>query len=230
MLGPTCTIVSHHLNSSQSILGDNSLKKSSRPKLSTSNTELAIPVIQVIRGERVILDADLAAIYGVSTKRLNEQVKRNLARFPVDFVFKLTRKESQAIRLQGLHALQSLELTSAMSNRSQIATGSQKHRDPRFLPYAFTEHGAVMAANVLSSERAVVMSVYVVRAFVKLRQALSSTTELAEKLDTLERKLTTRQDIHEKAILQLFAQIRNLLTPQAPQPLPKKRRIGFRKT
>ena len=115
----------------------------------------------------------------------------------------------------------------AISNRSQIATGSQKHRDSRFLPYAFTEHGAVMAANVLNSERAVAMSVYVVRAFVKLREVLASNDELVKKLDDLERKLTGRLDIHEKAILQLFAQIRELLRPPPPQPKPKRRRIGF---
>ena len=113
------------------------------------------------------------------------------------------------------------------SNRSQIVTGSQKHRDPRYLPYAFTEHGAVMAANVLNSERAVAMSVFVVRAFVKLREVLASTEERAKKLDDVERKLTTRQNVHEKAILQLFAQIRGLLRPPPPQPEPKHRRIGF---
>lgn len=96
-------------------------------------------------------------------------------------------------------------MQNATSNRSQIATGSEKHRDPRLLPYAFTEHGAVMAANVLNSERAVAMSVYVVRAFVKLREVLASSDELAKKLDALERKLTGRLDTREKAIIELFA-------------------------
>jgi len=109
----------------------------------------------------------------------------------------------------------------------QIATSKKGRGGRRKLPYAFTEHGAVMAANILNSERAVAMSVYVVRAFVKLREVLSSTTELAKKLDAVERKLTARQDIHEKAILQLFIQIKNLLSPPPPQPPSKRRRIGF---
>ena len=97
----------------------------------------------------------------------------------------------------------------------------------KYLPYAFTEHGAVMAANVLNSERAVAMSVYVVRAFVKLREVLAGTEELAKKLDDLERKLTGRLDTHEKAIIELFARIRKLLQPPPPQTESKRRRIGF---
>src|SRR5271170_56306 len=100
--------------------------------------------ILILRGHRVLLDSELAALYGVTTKRLNEQVKRNAERFPDDFMFRLTRTETEAL------------------NRSQIATGSQKHRDPRFPPYVFTEHGAIMAATVLNSPQAVEMSVYVV--------------------------------------------------------------------
>lgn len=96
--------------------------------------------ILLVRGHKVLLDAELAALYGVTTKRLNEQVKRNAERFPQDFMFRLSRAETEAL------------------NRSQIATGSQKHRDPRFPPYAFTEHGAIMAATVLNSARAVEMS------------------------------------------------------------------------
>ena len=104
-------------------------------------------VILLVRGQRVILDADLAKIYGVPTKRLNEQIKRNAERFPADFMFRLSEEE-----LAELRAHPSAE--GAAGNRSQIATGSQKHRDPRLLPYAFTEHGALMAANVLNSARA----------------------------------------------------------------------------
>lgn len=147
----------------------------------------------------------------MTTKRLNEQIKRNRERFPRDFMFRLTAAEAQAVQV----------------SRSQSATGSQKHRDPRYLPYAFSEHGALMAANVLNSERAVAMSVYVVRAFVKLREVLASTDELAKKLEHLERKLTSRQNLHEKAILRLFAQMKDLLRPAPPQPEPKRRRIGF---
>jgi ORF6N domain len=119
----------------------------------------------------VLLDVDLAALYCVATKRLNEQVKRNLDRFPEDFLFRLTRAEVEAL------------------NRSQNATGSQKHRDPRFRPQAFTEHGSIMATMVMNSQRAMEISVYVVRAFVRLREILSSNREFAVKLGELERKL-----------------------------------------
>jgi hypothetical protein len=111
--------------------------------------------IITLREHRVILDADLAMIYGVSTKRLNEQVKRNAKRFPEDFMFQLTTKEWADLTSQ-------IAMSNEQSNRSQIATGSQKHRDPRFLSYAFTEHRALMAANVLNSSKAVEMSVYVI--------------------------------------------------------------------
>jgi len=109
----------------------------------------------------------------------------------------------------------------------QNATSKRGRGGRRKLPYVFTEHGAVMAANVLNSERAVAMSVYAVRAFVKLREVLASTEDLAKKLDDLERNLTGRLDIHEKAIIELFAQIRKLLKPPPPQPEPKRKRIGF---
>lgn len=166
------------------------------------------PVNRVIRGQKVILDADLARIYGVTTARLNQQVNRNQKKFPPDFMFILDRTEFDVLMLQ-------------------FATSKKGRGGRRKLPYAFTEHGALMAANILNSEQAVAMSVYVVRAFVKLREVLSSTAGLAKKLDALERTLTARQDVHEKAIVQLFTQIRNLLAPSSPQPPRKRRRIGF---
>jgi hypothetical protein len=104
---------------------------------------LPLALCPLIRGRRVILDADLAVIYGVPTRRLNEQVKRNAKKFPSDFVFRLTNQEVKHLRSQ-------IVILKGTGNRSQIATGSQKHRDPRFLPYVFTEHGAIMAANVLN--------------------------------------------------------------------------------
>ena len=181
----------------------------------------------MVRGQRVILDADLAEIYGVATKVLNQAVRRNSERFPADFMFRLTVQEQDVLRSQVGTSKHSKIVTGPDSDlRSQIVT-SRSHGGRRYLPYAFTEHGAVMAANVLNSERAVAMSVYVVRAFVKLREVLASTDELARKLDALERKLTSRQNLHEKAILQLFAQMRDLLRPSPPQPEPKRRRIGF---
>ena len=161
--------------------------------------------ILVLRGHRVLLDAELAALYGVSTKRLNEQVKRNAARFPADFIFRLTPTETVAL------------------NRSQNATGSQKHRDPRFAPYAFTEHGAIMAATILNSPRAVEMSVYVVRAFVQLREMLASNRELARRFAQLETRLDKKLTIHDEAIAAILAAIRQLMHP----PVPKRRPIGF---
>jgi hypothetical protein len=118
-----------------------------------------------VRDQRVILDADLAAMYGVSTKALNQAVKRNSTRFPEDFAFQITNEE--AVSLSQSVATQK---SASKPNRSQIVTGSQKHRDPRAHPWAFTEHGALMAANILRSERAVQMSVFVVRAFVRQRE------------------------------------------------------------
>jgi ORF6N domain len=161
--------------------------------------------ILVFRGHKVLLDAELAALYGVSTKRLNEQVKRNAERFPDDFLFRLTPAEVEAL------------------NRSQNATGSQKHRDPRFAPYAFKEHGAIMASMVLNSPHAVEMSVYVVRAFVQLRELLSSNRELARRFAQLETRLDKKLTEHDQAIAAILSAIRELMSP----PQPKRRPIGF---
>jgi phage regulator Rha-like protein len=177
--------------------------------------------ILLIRGHKVMLDADLAALYGVTTKRLNEQVKRNRNRFPEDFMFQLTTKEWADLTSQ-------IAMSNAQSNRSQFATGSQRHRDPRFTPYAFTEHGALMAANILRSERAIQMSVFVVRAFIRMRQMLIEQRGLASKLAELEKKLTARLDVHETAITEVLRQIMRLLgPPPPPEPEPPKKRIGF---
>ncbi len=161
--------------------------------------------ILVLRGHKVLLDTELAALYGVTTKRLNEQVKRNAERFPEDFLFRLSAAEVE------------------MLNRSQIATGSQKHRNPRFPPYAFTEHGAIMAAMILNSPRAVEMSVYVVRAFVHLRELLSSNRELARRFAQLETRLDKKLTEHDLAIAAILSAIRELMNP----PPPKRRPIGF---
>lgn len=188
-------------------------------KLSAYTTVPIESFITTIRGQKVILDADLAKVYGVPTKRLNEQVKRNAGRFPEDFVFQLTLEEVTNLRSQNA-------TLNAVGNRSQIATGPQKHRDPRFLPYAFTEHGAIMAANVLNSPQAVKMSVFVVRAFIRMRQVLSDNRVLAKKLAELEKMLTARLDTHERAIVHVLEQILRLLNPPSrPEPPPKK--IGF---
>src|SRR5947207_1260018 len=155
-----------------------------------------------------MLDSDLAAIYQVSTKRLNQQLRRNRSRFPADFAFQLTAEELTNLRLQ----------TATSSLRSQIAT-SKKHGGRRYLPWVFTEHGAIMLASVLNSDVAVQASVRVVRAFVRLREMVSGNAVLAAKLAELERRL----DSHDEAIANLFEAIRQLLTP----PTKKKREIGF---
>jgi hypothetical protein len=177
-------------------------------------------VIHTIRGEKVILDADLARVYGVSTRTLNQAVKRNAHRFPPDFLFQLTRQEWASFRSQ-------IVTSNKAENRSQIVIGSQKHRDPRALPFAFTEHGAVMVANILKSHRAIQMSVFVVRAFIKLREAMTANKELMEKLRMLEEKLTRRLDSHEQAIVYVLAELRKLMEPPA-LPEPKAKPIGFR--
>src|ERR1700747_2631921 len=173
-----------------------------------AETDLALieQRIYTIRGLRVILDSDLAALYGVSTKRLNEQYRRNRKRFPEDFAFQLTAKEANSLR-------------------SQIATSSS-HGGRRYRPYAFTEYGALMAANILNSPRAVHMSIFVVRAFARMREALRGTPELARKLAALETKLTARLDVHEAAIVQVLREVMQILNPP-PEPEPPRRRIGF---
>lgn len=153
--------------------------------------------ILVIRGEKVILDSDLAKLFGVTTARLNQQVKRNSDRFPNDFMFQLNRQEHDSLMLQ-------------------IAT-SKGRGGPRKLPNVFTEHGAIMAANVLNSKMAVQASVQVVRAFIKLRQMLASNAELASKLNELELKYDAQFKV-------VFDAIRMLMTP----PEPTRKQIGFR--
>lgn len=154
--------------------------------------------IQVIRGQRVLLDADLARLYEVETKRFNEQIRRNLARFPPDFMFSLTPQEFAGLR-------------------SQIATSNRGGR--RYLPMVFTEHGAIMAASVLNSQRAVEMSVFVVRAFVQLREVLVRDHALADKLAALEQRVTQ----HDQSLSDLIEAIRALMA----QPTSANRPIGF---
>ena len=158
--------------------------------------------ILLIRGHRMMLDSDIAELYGVSTRRLNEQVKRNQHRFPADFMFQLTDNEARALR-------------------SQIATSKKERGGRRYRPYAFTEHGAIMVASVLNSRRAVEVSVYVVRAFVRLREMLSARKELARKLSELEKRIQG----HDEEIVTLVEAIRELMEP----PEKPGRQIGFHK-
>lgn len=181
--------------------------------------------IVTIRGRRVILDSDLAAIYGVETKRLNEQVKRNADRFPPDFMFRLTAQEVRDLTSQ--YAITRADLRDRQRDgmRSQIATASEK-RNVRFLPYAFTEHGAIMAATVLNSPRAVQMSVFVVRAFIRMRAALADNRELARKLAALEKEIKARLDVHESAIVDTLRRLMEIIDPPA-LPEPPRKQIGF---
>ena len=163
--------------------------------------------ILTLRGNRVILDADLADVYGVTTKALNQAIRRNARRFPKDFTFRLTSHE-----------------------RDEVVTICDHLTRLRFspaLPRAFSEHGAIMAATVLNSLRAVQMSVFVVRAFLRMRAALGDTRELARKLAALDRELKGRLDIHEAAIVDELQRIMRILDPPAPPPQPPTPEIGF---
>ncbi len=169
--------------------------------MSNAGSKLAVSVesrIFVLRQHKVILDSDLAELYGVPVKRLNEQVKRNRDRFPPDFMFQLSAQENDTLR-------------------SQDATSKRGGR--RYAPYAFTEHGAIMAATVLNSERAVEMSIFVVRAFVHLREMVSQNRQIVAKLDELEQRL----EKHDSDITELIEAVKQLMVP----PEPSCRPIGF---
>ena len=159
-------------------------------------------LIIVVRGEKVIVDADLAALYGVETRRLNEQVRRNIHKFPEDFMFQLSKEEYDGLK-------------------SQIATSSSGWGGRRKPPLVFTEHGALQAANVLNSPEANKMSVFIVRAFVRLREMLLSNEKLASKVDELERRVTD----HDEILIELVREIRRLI--DLPKPARRKRAIGF---
>jgi ORF6N domain len=163
------------------------------------STETIEKAIYLIRGEKVMLDRDLARLYDVSTAALNQAVRRNRERFPEDFMFQLTSSEVAEL------------------NRSQIVIGSQKHRNPRSRPYAFTEQGVAMLSAVLRSQCAISVSIEIMRAFVKLRQLLVSNTELARRLDELESK-------YDKQFKIVFAAIRQLMA----KPVRDRKEIGFR--
>lgn len=183
----------------------------SRTKVESPQIERIVQAITVVRGQKILLDESLAALYGVETRRLNEQVRRNLDRFPADFMFQLSAPEYADLM-------------------SQIATSKPTRGGRRKLPLAFTEHGAIMAATVLNSARAVEVSIYVVRAFVRLRETLASNHELAAKLDALEQKTELLSLRHETfagntraQLKQVFEALRQLMVP----PESPRRPIGF---
>jgi len=161
-----------------------------------------LSTIMVIRGEKVILDSDLAALYGVETRRLNEQVRRNIDKFPADFMFQLTKEEFDDLK-------------------SQIAISSSGWGGRRKPPLVFTEHGALQAANVLNSEQANKMSIFIVRAFVRLREMSLTNEKLSRKIDQLEKRVSD----HDEILIQLVREIRKLI--DTPKPRGKKRSIGF---
>jgi hypothetical protein len=177
--------------------------KPERQALGTRRKAAAVSIdlrILILRRQRVILDTALAELYNVPVKRLNEQTKRNRKKFPADFMFQLTPRENRSLR-------------------SQFATSNIGRGGRRSLPYAFTEHGAIMAATVLNSEQAVEMSVFVVRAFVRLREMLAANKELASRIEELEERLGT----HDGAIQGILHVIKRLMNP----PSRRRSKIGF---
>jgi len=198
-------------------------------------------VIRIIRHQRVILDSDLAKLYGVTAKRLNEAVKRNAKKFPADFMFRLDMKEVRVLRSKtGDSDSYHIDDKQVTDSRSQIATlnsqqpkvqdvatfdpkniGKNKQgKNTKYLPYAFTEHGATMAAMILNSSKATAMSVFIVRTFVRMREQLMATVSNAKRLAEIEKTLLT----HDSAIVDLYEQLQPLLLPPLT-PAPK--RIGF---
>jgi ORF6N domain len=176
-------------------------------KAATTEIDRLEHLIYEIRGQKVMLDSDLASVYGVTTARLNQQVKRNQERFPGDFVFQLTNPEYEALMLQ-------------------IATSKTGRGGRRKLPFVFTEHGAIMASMVLSSERAVQMSVYVVRAFARMRAMFGERRDWVDALRSLEKELKERLNVQEAAIIGILQRMLDIIEPPA-LPEPRRKEIGF---
>lgn len=177
-------------------------------KEATSLELIAAPAVEkrilVVRGRQVMLDEDLADLYGVETKRLIQQVKRNLKRFPEDFMFQLTKPETEALR-------------------SQIATSNDGRGGRRYAPYAFTEQGVAMLSGVLRSDRAIAVNVEIMRTFVELRRVASSYAALQKRLDELEQEMRQRLDQHDEQLAQIFEALHQLISP----PERPKRPVGF---
>jgi hypothetical protein len=185
--------------------------------------DLVLPQILEIRGLRVVMDRDLAALYGVATYRLNEAVKRNIERFPDDFCFQLSREEAAAV-LRSRSQIAILN-TQSIENQQSGALGSstkgkRRGQNLKYLPWAFTEHGALMAGNVLRSPRAVQMSLYVVRAFVRMREELLANATILKRLSQIDRKLLE----HDVVLRDVVEKLMPLLSPSEGPP---KRKIGF---
>lgn len=183
--------------------------------------------ILTVRDQKVVLDGDLALVYGVTTKRLNEQFRRNRKRFPTDFAFQLTAEELESLKSQTatLNASTSKrsQVVTASSDAtmwSQIATTSRNRRRKTHRPWAFTEHGALQAANILRSERAIAMSVYVIRAFIELREKVAANSAILKRLAEIDKTLL----LHDSALRDVYEKLLPLLSPP---PDPPRRQIGF---
>ena len=174
--------------------------------------------IHTIRGQRVVLDADLARLYGATTKAFNQAIKRNAVRFPKDFAFQLTKQEANSLRSQ-IVTLNTEALSKGQNLKSQFVTSSWGHGGTRKTPWAFTEHGAVMAANVLRTPRAAAMSVYVVRAFVRMREELMTSAVILRRLAEIDKKLVT----HDVVLRDIYEKLRPLLVP----PEAPRKELGF---
>ena len=188
--------------------------------------------ILTIRDQKVVLDSDLARVYSVTTKRLNEQLRRNRRRFPEDFAFQLTAEEFAALTSQiatldegtpkgETKRSQSATTSSSSAMWSQFATTSRKRRRKTHRPWAFTEHGALQAANILRSDRAIAMSVYVIRAFIELRERVAANAAILKRLAEIDKTLLE----HDTALRDIYQKLLPLLTPA---PEPPRRQIGFR--
>ena len=175
-----------------------------------------LPPIHTVRGQRVVLDSDLAVLYGVTTIAFNQAIKRNANRFPRDFAFQLNREE--VANLISQIVISSLEIAGSLRSQKVIL---KAHGGRRYLPWAFTEHGAIMAATILRSPRAVAMSVYVVRAFVRMREALMTGAVIFKRLAEIDKKLLE----HDVVLQDVVEKLLPLFNPQ-PEEKPK-RRIGF---
>jgi ORF6N domain len=183
-----------------------------------TGTEPLEPLILVVRGERVIIDADLARLYGVTTKRFNQAFKRNVQRFPADFAFQLSVEEFA--RLRSPVFTQPVDKETGSANWSQFVTSSRRHRGAVYRPWAFTEHGALMAANVLRSAQATQMSIFLIRAFVRLREEAMANVVVLKRLAQIDKTLLQ----HDAGLRDVYRKLQLLL---APPPETPKRRIGF---
>ena len=176
--------------------------------------ELVMNKIYLVRAQKVMIDFDLAELYGVETRSLNQAVKRNDSRFPADFMFRLSKKEWESLRSQ-------IVISSGESNSSQFVMSSKKHRGNVYLPYAFTEQGVAMLSSVLKSETAIRVNIQIIRIFTRMREIIMTHKDILLQLEKIEKKLAG----HDEDITLIFHYLKQLLTP----PQPARRKIGFKR-